>query len=87
MSLTPHTPQAFILVFHTMCVKFPPGWLYYYLPVKHHSYIYIYIYIYIYFKGRLKNALKTLVYELFLKTFYKENDKIINVVDSFLYLS
>ena len=81
MSLTPHTPQAFILVFHTMCVKFPPGWLYYYLPVKHHSYIFFF------FKGRLNNALKTLVYELFLKTFYKENDKIINVVDSFLYLS
>ena len=45
------------------------------------------LYFYFLFKGRLNNALKTLVYELFLKTFYKENDKIINVVDSFLYLS
>ena len=30
-------------------------------------------------------VLRALVYELFLKTFYWENDKTINIVDNFLY--
>ena len=33
----------------------------------------------------LTNTLRILVYELFLKTFYWKNDKIINIVDNFLY--
>ena len=33
----------------------------------------------------LTNTLRALVYELFLETFYWKNDKIINVVDTFLY--
>ena len=32
----------------------------------------------------LTNALKTLVYEVFLKTFYWKNDKIINVIIFFM---
>ena len=32
------------------------------------------------FRKMLTNALKTLVYEVFLKTFYWKNDKIINVI-------
>ena len=35
----------------------------------------------------LTNVLGTLVYELFLETFYWENDKIINIVDNLLYFS
>ena len=33
----------------------------------------------------LMNALKVLVYKLFLKSFYKKNDKTVNISYSFLY--
>ena len=45
----------------------------------------IYIYIYIYKREMLTNTLRILIYELFLETFYWEDDKTINIVDSFLY--
>ena len=35
----------------------------------------------------LANTLRVLVYELFLEIFYWENDKIIKVVDIYLYFS
>ena len=35
----------------------------------------------------LTNALRALVYELFLETFYWENNKTITIVDNFLYFS
>ena len=35
----------------------------------------------------LTNALRVLIYELFLKMFFMGNDKVNNIVDSFLYFS
>ena len=79
------------VILHRYYNKFVNLYNYILINMDHLKNIYIYIYVHfthfyiILSREMLTNALRALVYKLFLETFYCVNDKIINIVDNFLY--